>query len=196
VLAIGSLAGAGFDVLMHLKSDPDCPPGINQLFFTALARTRDLRALPTLREAAANTAFREGSRMQAVNAIGQFLAARTENGMSSEQRLACVKVLKTLVLRSSSDQLFVVALRSLAVDAEARQDPLVREAMLKALGSPSRYRREAALDALYQERAILEPALAAAVETLAAQDTQESVRSTALAIVENQQALREGLTLE
>ncbi len=192
-LAIGSLGPAGLDVLVRIQQEPDVPGAVQDVYFAALAQTGDTRALRVFRGVAGDPGAGEGRRIAAAWGIGNMLrAVREKDGLVDDvETAACLLVLRNAIGRTGSDQLFAACLKSLGAIPGAFTDTGVRMHLAAALVSPSRYRREAALEALYEQPGRIDPSLLATVQELSTKDTDETVRISARSVLE-----RDGLSAE
>jgi hypothetical protein len=186
VAAVAAFGPPGFDTLMKLHNDPNTPKQHNNMLYTALSETGDLRALPILRAAVSTPETRDGQRIEAANAVGALfaLAGRRGSPVATDERTKCWQALYPYLADQTPDQLFGVALKSLAEIAPIHQDAGVLQALNTALVSSRRVRREAALDVLYRTGLPLDGVQSTLVRWSAASDSDDSLRATASAVLD------------
>lgn len=192
VMATGALGSPGFEQLVKLKDDPKTPPKAHHVLLTAISETDDPRALAVLRQAAGDTANPDSRRAHAIYGIGRMFsrAASKDQTFDPTERNACIQALRKHLTDTASDRIFCAAIKALSQMVDFNQDLALQQIVRNAVRSPSQDRREAALDALYQQRSPLAPEMAATVRSLADSDSSPAVRSAAAAVLDNEQLFK------
>lgn len=151
VLAMGTLGPKGFDGLMKTMSADGAGKPRSDVFYSALAATGDLRSLPFLRDALSDRRLREGLQIQAVHAMGRLLAKAKRDGVqiSTFERESCAGLLRDITARTGNDQLFGVAMTTLARLEGVEKNGELHQLIIKELYAASTVRQVAALDVLY-----------------------------------------------
>jgi len=183
--ATAALGAPGFDLLWKARQERG-PGGLMDAYYTALADTCDVRALPVLREAISDGGTRQGARIEAVHGLGQIFMALRLRGQEipAIEQIACAEVLYPFLADTTEDQLFEVAVRSLCRINPLQPDPFLRDALLRALQSRAPGRRAAALDALFASSGPVDEATFALVHGLATGEQDELVRTNAQAVLD------------
>jgi hypothetical protein len=198
IMAMGGFGPAGFDTLMDLHSGPAASKRMNDVFYTALSNTGDVRSLPVLRDAISDRQIREGLRIQAANAIGRVfhIAARRGETIDAAERASCWKALYQYLADDTPDQFFSVALKSLAEIAPLLEDRGILQVINGALASSSDIRREAALDALYRVGLPPDKVTVDLVQACVQNSASEAVQHAASAVLEQNQADNDSFLLQ
>lgn len=192
IMATAAFGSAGFDQLIKLKLDAAAPAKIHNVMYTALGETGDPRAIEVLCAAIQDTSTRDSRRAQAMYGLGQLFARADAAGRTIDptERAVCVSILKTYLHDAAPDRVFASALKATARMVDAQQDVELRQATLAALTSASNIRREAALDVLYRCSTPIDAVFLMAVQEAARSDVDPSVRSTAAAVLDKEQAFQ------
>ena len=183
--ALSCFGSTGFDALMHLRSKPMIPSRVGGAFYTSIAATGDMRALPVLRAAIADEKTTEGNRIQAVRAIGEMFFTARRRGLIIEptERTLCWQAVYPCLANETPDQLFGVALNTLVKIEPTQPDPYVLHVIDACLLTGTDIRKEAALDALFAANWDARAFTLDLVRACASPETCDSVRETARAVL-------------
>jgi hypothetical protein len=181
MVAMAAMRGSGLDMLLALrKQRSKTVDG----FYSCLAATKDVRALPELRSAFVEPSTTLGHRIEIINAMGQlFAAARMDQApVDLSERSACAAIVHAVLVDAAADeQLRGVALRTLAQISP--QDARARIVLQQSLLAAAQEMREAALEALFTEENQSDPETLRLVQVLANHDQREEIRELARAVL-------------